>query len=354
MDGNYGDATNNYGMVEQPATGGAEPYTPVTGGVEPNPYAGQSGGVTTQTMTIAPQAQMTALQRKLQAMYTDPNMTNEANWQGNKYTGPDATYTGVNGQGTASAGYQMGGGMQSYMSQYDPEGISQEEMRAGLAAGKAGTPLSQEQIDAFLQRPGASQQYQSLAASYAPVLEQQRANAAGMAASATANSGTFQERLNAMYGPNDPHRIATNYTEQANNGTYIGPGSQQEANTISPKPGGSVGTAPGTSTHGTIPGGTTHGTIPGATLPGTGGTDPGAGYGTWRRPPVSSRPTYHAPTIEHQEVPTARIPTGPLTQVHQPVPLSQLNQPLPSNGWDWQNQTISDYLANAANMRRRG
>jgi len=260
-----------------------------------------------QTGGIDPAPQTTAMQRKLKSMYnTNTDLTNEANWQGNKYTGPTTTYTGKNGQSTASAGYQLGGGFDTYMSQYDPDGVTADQMRAGMTSGAFGYKMNDAQINDFLARPNAAQQYQSLAASQAPMTKMQDSNAAGAAASAsvnTARNADFQGTLNAMYGPNDPRRIASNYSEQKVNGQYIGPATnlpvlnQANYTSFSPVPPGGTPTATPTPTNtptptpapiGGNPGSGGQTPTPTATpTPTTGGPDPlpGSPSPTTENPP---------------------------------------------------------------------
>ncbi len=186
--------------------------------------------------------QTTRQQRILQSLYGDnSNLTNTSNWQGNNYMGPSTTYQGVNGQSTAGSGYTMGGGMQSYLSQYDPGAISDADIRSGLAAGKQGSRgLNQTEIDQFMQDPHYSQRYQTLADAQGTLNQANASNAAGAAASQAVNSSRnadFQGTLNSMYGAGDPHRVASNYTEQKVNGQYVGPSSGQptgQANSAPP------------------------------------------------------------------------------------------------------------------------
>lgn len=320
--GLLGDRGTGWATIDQPVLN-APPTTmpvnqPVTGGMEPNPLAG-----TQKTMTLAPPAPSatTPLQRKLTAMYgTDPDLTNPANWEGNRYIGQSGTYTGANGQqATAFTGYQMGGGLRDYMSKYDPGAVTDAQIRQGLVEGRQGSRgLNDAEITQFMAGPNYNQRYQSLAESQGEVNAHNASNAAGAAASQAVNAARnadFQGTLNSMYGQTDPRRIASNYTEQKVNGTYIGPATNlpilgQSSSTSAPT---NFSPVPPAKTPTPFPTGTTPTPIsaPNPTptpLPGAPSPSPGAPAPT-PSPGVTPTPTPGAPSPSPVTGPTA--PTGP-------------------------------------------
>lgn len=65
----------------------------------------------------------------------------------------------------------------------------------------------------------------------------------------------------------------------------------------------------------------------------------------------ATRPIYRNPVITASPAPTVSSPRAPYNPIRTEGPLRRLNA-LPNDGWDWQNQSISDFLIDQQNKRR--